>query len=125
MIITLQVQRHDLSRPNLVLLRCVSLGKSRFHMHLKALVIGSGFGGISLALRLQSMGFQTTILEKLDRPGGRACVREAKGFKFDMGPTVITVPHFIEELFAIYSGELHFSSFFSRWDHSYRSGRIS
>ena len=74
-------------------------------MHLSALVIGSGFGGISLALRLQSMGFETTILEKLDRPGGRAYVREADGFKFDMGPTVITVPHFIEELFSLERGQ--------------------
>ena len=70
----------------------------------RAIVIGSGFGGISLALRLQSMGFETTILEKLDKPGGRAYVREAQGFKFDMGPTVITVPHFIEELFALERG---------------------
>ena len=71
----------------------------------KAIVIGSGFGGISLALRLQSLGFQTLILEKLDKPGGRAYVREEQGFKFDMGPTVITVPHFIEELFSLERGQ--------------------
>jgi len=73
-------------------------------MNRTAIVIGSGFGGISLALRLQSLGFETTILEKLDKPGGRAYVREADGFKFDMGPTVITVPHFIEELFSLGRG---------------------
>ena len=39
--------------------------------------------------------------KKLDKPGGRAYVREHNGFTFDMGPTVITVPHFIEELFSI------------------------
>ena len=72
-----------------------------------ATVIGSGFGGISLALRLQSMGFETTIVEKLDQPGGRAYVREVDGFKFDMGPTVITVPHFIEELFSLERGHHH------------------
>ena len=66
-----------------------------------AIIIGSGFGGLSLGIRLQSLGFDTTIVEKLDKPGGRAYVREAQGFKFDMGPTVITVPHFIEELFAL------------------------
>ena len=67
----------------------------------KAVVIGSGFGGISLAIRMQGIGFDVTILEKLDKPGGRAYVLEKDGYKFDMGPTVITVPHFIEELFAV------------------------
>lgn len=67
----------------------------------KALVIGAGIGGIACAIRLQSLGFDTTLLERLDQPGGRACVRRAEGFTFDMGPTVITVPHFLEELFAL------------------------
>ena len=66
-----------------------------------AVVIGSGIGGIACAMRLQSLGFDTTILEKLDAPGGRAYVRRADGFTFDMGPTVLTVPHFIEELFSL------------------------
>ncbi len=67
----------------------------------KAVVIGSGIGGISCAIRLQSLGFDTQIVEKLDAPGGRAYVRRAEGFTFDMGPTVLTVPHFIEELFSL------------------------
>ncbi len=67
----------------------------------KALVIGSGIGGIACAIRMQSLGFDTTILEKLDGPGGRASVHKAEGFTFDMGPTVLTVPHFIEELFSL------------------------
>lgn len=67
----------------------------------KAIIIGSGIGGISLGIRLQSLGFETTIFEKLDAPGGRAYVRKADGFIFDMGPTVLTVPHFIEELFSL------------------------
>ncbi|MEO1791140.1 MAG: phytoene desaturase family protein [Cyanobacteria bacterium J06629_19] len=67
----------------------------------KAVIIGSGIGGLSLGIRLQSLGFDTTIFEKLDAPGGRAYVRHAEGFVFDMGPTVLTVPHFIEELFAL------------------------
>jgi len=66
-----------------------------------AIVIGSGFGGLAIGIRLQSLGFDTVIVEKLDGPGGRAYVRRADGFTFDMGPTVITVPHFIEELFAL------------------------
>ncbi|AGY58081.1 15-cis-phytoene desaturase CrtI [Gloeobacter kilaueensis] len=67
----------------------------------KAIIVGSGIGGLALGIRLQSLGFETTIFEKLDGPGGRAYVRRAAGFTFDMGPTVITVPHFIEELFAL------------------------
>ncbi|MEN9937663.1 MAG: hypothetical protein RLZZ387_4242 [Chloroflexota bacterium] len=70
----------------------------------RAIVIGSGFGGLAMALRLQSLGFDTTVLEKLDGPGGRAYVRKVDGFTFDMGPTVITVPHFIEELFSLERG---------------------
>ncbi|MFN8943006.1 MAG: phytoene desaturase [Pseudobdellovibrionaceae bacterium] len=66
-----------------------------------AIVIGSGFGGLSAAIRLQAMGLQTTILEKRDKPGGRAYVYEDKGFKFDAGPTVITAPHCIEDLFTL------------------------
>ena len=66
-----------------------------------AIVIGSGIGGIACAMRLQSLGFNTRLVEALDSPGGRAYVRRAEGFTFDMGPTVLTVPHFIEELFSL------------------------
>ncbi|WP_412028895.1 phytoene desaturase family protein [Deinococcus yunweiensis] len=70
-----------------------------------ALIIGSGIGGLSLGIRLQALGFDTTILERLDQPGGRAYQkRTPDGYVFDMGPTVITVPHFIEELFALERG---------------------
>jgi phytoene desaturase len=67
----------------------------------QAIVIGAGIGGLAMGIRLQSLGFDTTLVEKLDAPGGRAYVRHQEGFTFDMGPTVITVPHFIEELFAL------------------------
>jgi len=67
----------------------------------QAIVIGAGMGGLAMGIRLQSLGFDTTLVEKLDAPGGRAYVRHQEGFTFDMGPTVITVPHFIEELFAL------------------------
>lgn len=71
----------------------------------RAIVIGAGIGGLSLAIRLASMGLRVTVLEKLDGPGGRAYVRKRNGFTFDMGPTVLTVPHFIEELFALEKGK--------------------
>ena len=73
--------------------------------HNTALIIGSGVGGLSLGIRLQSLGFKTIILEKLDGPGGRAYTKKIKGFVFDMGPTVITVPFFIEELFSLEIGK--------------------
>ncbi len=66
-----------------------------------AAVIGSGFGGLALAIRLQSAGIQTTVIEARDKPGGRAYVFEDAGFKFDAGPTVITDPTCLEELWAL------------------------
>lgn len=63
------------------------------------IVLGSGFGGISAAVRLQSKGYNVTLIEKRDKLGGRAYVYEQDGFKFDGGPTVITAPWLIEELF--------------------------
>jgi phytoene desaturase len=67
----------------------------------KAVVIGAGFGGLALAIRLQAAGFETVLLEKRDKPGGRAYVYEEQGFVFDAGPTVITDPTALEELFAV------------------------
>jgi phytoene desaturase len=67
----------------------------------KAVVIGAGFGGLALAIRLQAAGFETVLLEKRDKPGGRAYVYEDRGFVFDAGPTVITDPTALEELFAV------------------------
>jgi len=64
-------------------------------------VIGAGFGGLALAIRLQSAGVQTILLEKRERPGGRAYVYVQDGFTFDAGPTVITAPNAIGELFAL------------------------
>lgn len=67
----------------------------------RAVVIGAGFGGLALAIRLQAGGMDTTLLEKRDKPGGRAYVYEDEGFIFDAGPTVITDPSALEELFAL------------------------
>ena len=64
-------------------------------------VIGSGFGGLSAAIRLQSAGYECVLFEARDKAGGRAYVYEKDGFAFDGGPTVITAPHCIEELFTI------------------------
>lgn len=64
-------------------------------------MIGSGFGGIAAAIRLQARGYDTTILEMRDKPGGRAYVFEHNGFTYDAGPTIITAPFLIDELFKL------------------------
>ncbi len=66
-----------------------------------AVVIGSGFGGLALAIRLQSAGINTTVVEARDKPGGRAYFWERDGFTFDAGPTVITDPPCLQELWAL------------------------
>lgn len=76
-------------------------GSSEFGTRGRAAVIGSGFGGLAAAIRLQAMGFETTCFEARDKPGGRAYVYQDDGFTFDAGPTVITAPHCIEELFEL------------------------
>lgn len=70
-------------------------------MSKKVAIIGSGFGGLAAAIRLQAAGFDVTIYEKRDLPGGRAYVFKDKGFTFDAGPTVITAPDCITELFEL------------------------
>ena len=67
----------------------------------RAIVVGAGFGGLALAIRLQSAGVETTIVESRDKPGGRAYYWEKDGFTFDAGPTVITDPACLEELWAL------------------------
>jgi phytoene desaturase len=67
----------------------------------RALVVGSGFGGLAAAIRLQAAGVPTVLVEARDKPGGRAYVYEKDGFVFDAGPTVITAPHTLEELFDV------------------------
>jgi phytoene desaturase len=62
-------------------------------------VIGSGFGGLAVAIRLQAAGYEAVIFEKRDRPGGRAYVYHDRGFTFDAGPTVITAPDCLGDLF--------------------------
>jgi phytoene desaturase len=66
-----------------------------------AVVIGSGFGGLAAAIRLGARGYRVTVLEKLDAPGGRAYVFRQDGFSFDAGPTIITAPYLLEELWAV------------------------
>ena len=72
----------------------------------RAVVVGAGFGGLALAIRLQSAGVETIVLESRDKPGGRAYVYKDQGFVFDAGPTVITDPTALEEVFEAGKGEV-------------------
>ena len=66
-----------------------------------AVVVGSGFGGLAAAVRLGAKGYRVTVVEKLDAVGGRAYVWRQDGFTFDAGPTIITAPHLLEELWTL------------------------
>ncbi len=66
-----------------------------------AIVIGSGFGGLASAVRLGARGYRVTVVEKLDRAGGRGRVHKQDGFTFDAGPTIITAPFLFEELWDV------------------------
>ena len=65
----------------------------------RAVVIGSGFGGLAVAIRLQAAGVQVTLLEKREKIGGRAYQLEDQGYVFDMGPSLITSPGIIDDVF--------------------------
>ncbi len=70
---------------------------------MKSIVIGSGFGGIAAALRLRAKKHDVTLIEKHTDLGGRARVFKKNGFTFDGGPTVITAPYLIYELFKLFN----------------------
>ena len=67
----------------------------------KAVVVGSGIGGLTLAIRLQAAGLQTTILEKREKVGGRAYQLVDRGYVFDMGPSLVTAPAILDEVFRV------------------------
>src|SRR5664279_3057962 len=78
-----------------------SLVRSTARLTPRAVVIGSGFGGLAAAIRLGARGYKVTVLEKLGAPGGRASVHRQDGFTFDAGPTIITAPFLFEELWQL------------------------
>ena len=72
----------------------------------RACVIGAGFGGLALAIRLQSAGIETVVVEARDKPGGRGYFWERDGFTFDAGPTVVTDPDCLKELWALSGADM-------------------
>jgi phytoene desaturase len=71
-------------------------GDGRSH----AVVIGAGLGGLASAMRLGAKGYRVTVLDRLDAPGGRGSSITRNGHRFDLGPTIVTVPQVFRELWA-------------------------
>jgi len=67
----------------------------------KIAVVGAGIAGIASAIRLQSKGYQVSVFEANDYPGGKLTAFDGNGYRFDMGPSLFTMPQFVEELFNI------------------------
>jgi phytoene desaturase len=79
------------------------MSEARSGARKRAAIVGSGFGGLAAAIRLQAAGLDTVLFEARDKPGGRAYVYEEDGYTFDAGPTVITAPDCLDELFELCS----------------------
>jgi len=68
----------------------------------KAIVIGSGIAGLASALRIRKLGYEVDVYEKNSYPGGKLHAISQDGYRFDLGPSLFTMPHYIEELFKLY-----------------------
>ena len=73
----------------------------------QTIVVGAGFGGLAAAIRLQAAGRLVTLVESSMQLGGRAGRIEDGGYTFDMGPTIITAPHLLEDLWSAAGRDLH------------------
>lgn len=87
----------------------------------RVVVVGAGLGGLATAIRLASAGIRVTLLERDARPGGRAGRIERDGFAFDTGPSVLTMPALIGELFTLAGERLHEHLPLLRLDPAYRA----
>lgn len=73
----------------------------------EAIVIGAGLGGLASAMRLGAKGYRVTVLDRLDRLGGRGSSITESGHRFDLGPTIVTMPKVFEDLWAACGREFH------------------
>jgi len=73
----------------------------------RAIVIGAGLGGLASAMRLGAKGYRVTVLDRLDRPGGRGSSIVQDGYRFDLGPTIVTVPQVYEALWSACGRDFH------------------
>src|SRR6185437_15305774 len=70
----------------------------------RVVVIGAGVGGLAAAARLAALGHDVTVCERSERVGGKLALVERDGFRFDAGPSLLTMPFVLEELFAATGG---------------------
>jgi phytoene desaturase len=87
----------------------------------RAVVVGAGLGGLATACHLLGAGWDVRVVERLDRPGGRAGRLERGGFRFDTGPTVLTMPGLLEDAFDAAGADLRDHLTLSRLDPAYRA----
>ncbi|MCU1362138.1 MAG: putative phytoene dehydrogenase [Ilumatobacteraceae bacterium] len=73
----------------------------------EAVVIGAGVGGLAVAIRLAVAGHRVTVIERAQHAGGKLAVHERDGFVFDIGPSLVTLPHVFDELFRLAGTSLH------------------
>ncbi|MEM1268275.1 MAG: phytoene desaturase [Pseudomonadota bacterium] len=66
-----------------------------------AVIIGAGFGGLAAGVRLGAKGYRVVVLDRLDAPGGRGTARHQNGYRFDLGPTIVTVPQVFRALWEV------------------------
>lgn len=65
-----------------------------------AIVVGAGLGGLAAGMRLGAKGYRVTVLDRLDSPGGRGSAVHMAGHRFDLGPTIVTVPSVFRDLWS-------------------------
>ena len=82
-------------------------GEARYAGRSHAVVIGAGLGGLASAMRLAARGYRVTVIDKLDVPGGRGSAIWKDGHRFDLGPTIVTVPQVFKELWAACGRDFH------------------
>ena len=87
----------------------------------RVVVVGAGLGGLAAAIRLAVAGREVVLLERADVPGGRAGRLERKGFAFDTGPSVLTMPALLEELFDLAGERMADHLQLERLDPAYRA----
>ncbi|WP_109831911.1 1-hydroxycarotenoid 3,4-desaturase CrtD [Reichenbachiella versicolor] len=79
------------------------MGKSK---QPKAIVVGAGIGGLAVSIRLQLLGYEVVVFESSDQPGGKMGVKRLGDYRFDTGPSLFTMPHFVTELFQLAGEEI-------------------
>lgn len=87
---------------------------------MNCVVIGSGIAGLATAIRLKSRGFDVDVFEANDYPGGKLKEKNEKGYRFDLGPSVFTMPHLLNELFELAGKNPRDYFSYSRLDTSFK-----